>query len=271
MSGEVVDVLLAIAREASTLINEVYAAPFDVEFKSPGDPVTLADKRANDLICQRLSAAFPGVPIVAEESDPETFSGYRQAGRIFFVDPLDGTREFVARNGQFVTMIGLVEGDVATVGVIHAPAFGKSWVGAVGHGAWEISSDGTRQGIQVSATGALDAAQVVISRSHRTSAVETAVRKLGVKDVQPVGSAGLKGAHVACGIADAQVAPFYAGKRWDACAADALVTAAGGKYTDAAGLPFDYRSEDLGNSSGVLASNQLLHDALLAKLRSVRM
>ena len=103
------EVMLRVAVEASAVIAEVYETPFSVDFKAPEDPVTAADRRANTLICERLSKAFPGVPLVAEESEPETFAGYRTAERVFFVDPLDGTAEFVNRNGEFVVMIGKAE------------------------------------------------------------------------------------------------------------------------------------------------------------------
>ena len=110
MSESLVETLDGVAREAALLIREVYRTAFRVDFKGPRDPVTEADRGANALICERLSALFPDVPIVAEESDPQSFAGFRSAERIFFVDPLDGTREFVAKNGQFVVMIGYVDG-----------------------------------------------------------------------------------------------------------------------------------------------------------------
>ena len=100
-------------REAArVLIRKVYRTPFGVNYKGPQDPVTEADRRANALICEELEREFPGVPIVAEESDPVgVFAALpgRQIA-IFFVDPVDGTREFVDRNGEFAVMIGLVEG-----------------------------------------------------------------------------------------------------------------------------------------------------------------
>ena len=102
--------LLRIAAEAARVVMEVYAQPFSVDYKGPQDPVTAADRRANALICERLEQEFPGVPIVAEESDPSTFDDFRKSDRVFFVDPVDGTREFVDRNGEFAVMIGLLEG-----------------------------------------------------------------------------------------------------------------------------------------------------------------
>ncbi|HEY6080618.1 MAG TPA: inositol monophosphatase family protein, partial [Polyangiaceae bacterium] len=104
------EAMLRIASEAARVVMEVYAKPFSVDYKAPSDPVTEADRRANALIVELLSREFPGVPIVAEESDPATFAEFRASERIFFVDPVDGTREFVDRNGEFAVMIGLVEG-----------------------------------------------------------------------------------------------------------------------------------------------------------------
>lgn len=260
----------AVAREAAVLIREVYRTPFSVEYKGPSDPVTEADRKANALICERLTQLFPNVPIVAEESDAESFAGYRSAERIFFVDPLDGTREFVARNGEFVVMIGLVDGDRARAGVIHAPETGISWLGEVGKGAYQVDASGAQQAISVSSVAALSEARVVGSRSHRNLAVEQALAALGARELVALGSAGLKAAAVAHGTVDAYVAPHYAGKRWDACAPDALISAAGGKLSDSRGEAFDYRSAALDNDRGVVASNGHFHQAIVDSLSATR-
>jgi 3'(2'), 5'-bisphosphate nucleotidase len=270
VSAEVLEVLVQVAREAARVIDEVYRSPFRVEYKGPKDPVTDADKRANALICARLAEHFPGVPIVAEESDPQLFAGYQAAPRIFFVDPLDGTREFVDQNGEFAVMIGLVENDRATHGVIHAPVPDRAWAGAVGLGAWEIDAGGQRQPIGSSAVSELAQARVVASRSHRTEHLERALQLLGAGEIVTLGSAGLKGVEVARGAAEAYVSPASSGKRWDACASDALVSAAGGRFTDEYGVAIDYRSASLTNDRGVLASNAHLHDALLERLELAR-
>lgn len=270
MSRTLAETLDGVAREAAVLIREVYRTEFSVDFKGPRDPVTEADRRANELICERLSALFPNVPIVAEESDPTSFAGYTDAERIFFVDPLDGTREFVARNGEFVVMIGYVDGQRAAAGVIHAPETGVSWIGEVGKGAFQIEADGARKPISVSSTTTLAQARIVGSRSHRNPALERALGTLGARELVALGSAGLKGAAVAHGAADAYVAPHYAGMRWDACASDALVVAAGGKLTNAWGELFDYRTADLGNDRGIVATNGHFHDVIVAKLAAAR-
>ena len=248
------------------LIRQVYRTPFSVDFKGPSDPVTEADRQANELICARLSALFPNVPIVAEESEPLSFAGYQSAERIFFVDPLDGTREFVARNGEFVVMIGVVDGKRATAGVIHSPESGISWLGEVGKGAYQVDAEGAQQPISVSSVLALSEARVVGSRSHRNPALEQALTALGARELVALGSAGLKAVAVAYGSADAYVAPHYAGKRWDACAPDALISAAGGKLSDSLGEFIDYRSAALDNDRGIVASNGRFHDAIIERL-----
>jgi 3'(2'), 5'-bisphosphate nucleotidase len=112
----------------------------------------------------------------------------------------------------------------------------------------------------------LSDAAFVASRSHRSAELDEALALLGGRETRTVGSAGLKGAEVASGGAEGYVAPGTVGKRWDACAIDALVRAAGGRFTDAHGRAFDYRSERLSNDDGIVATNGLIHDAVLARL-----
>jgi 3'(2'), 5'-bisphosphate nucleotidase len=258
--------LVAIARDAGEIITRIYAGAFTVDYKAPSDPVTQADRLANDLICERIALAFPDAPIVAEESEPETFLGFETGVRVFFVDPLDGTREFVARNGQFVVMIGVVEGDQATAGVVHAPATGTTWYGARGLGASRSLQGGAPQPIRVSNVARPELASVVSSRSQRSAALQRALDSLGARQNLSVGSAGLKGGQVADGTADAYLSIGRSGKLWDACAVDALVHAAGGRFTDTHGAHLDYRSPDISLKRGILACNEQLHAALLARL-----
>jgi 3'(2'), 5'-bisphosphate nucleotidase len=265
----VLEPLLDIANEAARLVLEVYETPFSVDFKGPKDPVTAADRRANDLICRQLADVFPGVPIVAEESDPATFAGYQKRERVFFVDPLDGTAEFVGRNGEFVVMIGLLEESAARAGVIVAPAKEMAWAGLVGAGAWEIEG-GARRAIGVSSVDHLSGARVISSRSHRSPTLERALSALGGKELVSLGSAGLKGAEIATGRAEIYVATGRAGKRWDACAVDALVTAGGGRFTDSFGTAVDYRSASLENDRGLIATNGRLHDDVVVTLDRLR-
>jgi 3'(2'), 5'-bisphosphate nucleotidase len=264
----ILETLNLIATTAGRVILEVYeTGSIAVDHKGPGDPVTAADRRANRLIVERLHDAFPDSPVVAEESDAASFAGFRQAERVFFVDPLDGTREFIQRNGEFAVMIGLLEGLSALAGVVHAPVSGTTWMGAVGLGAWRLDPvAGRRRPVRVSATAELAQARIVASRSHRNRRLDSALAGLGAREVRPMGSAGLKGAQVAEGLADGYVDTGASTKRWDACAIDALVTAAGGRLSDVTGAPIDYRGPTLANERGLVVSNGLTHEAILAKL-----
>lgn len=263
----VLETLLAIAGAAGQAVLEMYGAPLAVQYKGPCDPVTAADRRANALLVERLAQAFPGLPVVAEESDPTSFNRYRDAPRVFFVDPLDGTREFLSRNGEFAVMIGLLEDRRAIAGVVHAPTTGVAWAGAVGLGAWSIDqTSGHWSPVHVSATDDLAQARILASRSHRTARLRRALAVLGPRELTAMGSAGLKGAQVAQGSAEAYVDVGAGTKRWDACAVDALVTAAGGRVTDATGAPIDYRADTLVNERGLIVSNDLVHQTILDRL-----
>jgi 3'(2'), 5'-bisphosphate nucleotidase len=264
VSRSLLETLAAVTAAAGRIVLDVYGGEFRVEFKGPDDPVTAADRRANAALVQGLAAAFPGVPVVAEESDRAAYERYWEAGRILFVDPLDGTREFVDRNGEFAVMVGLVDGPGAAAGAVHAPVSGLTWVGAIGHGAWQVEADGRWSPVRVSAVADIAAAGFVVSRSHRSRRLQQALADLGPGRVRIMGSAGLKGAAVARGLADAYIDTGDRTRRWDVCAIDALVTAAGGRVSDLDGSPIDYRSRSLTNDRGLVVSNGRLHEAILA-------
>jgi 3'(2'), 5'-bisphosphate nucleotidase len=264
--SKLLDRLVEIAERAAAVVLSTYNSDFDVELKGPNDPVTAADRRANQLICDSLRDFFPGCPVVAEESDPRLFGDYRHAARVFFVDPVDGTREFVRRTGEFVVMIGCVEEQRATAGVVWAPTLDTVWVGELGLGAFRRSLGGDFVRIRPREEAAPPRARVLVSRSLSDDSVQTLRAQLEVAIVDSLASVGLKGAAVAEGTADAYVAPRHAGNRWDACAPDAIVSAAGGVFTDGAGTSIDYRCEDLVNRRGLVAANAALHREIVMRL-----
>ena len=257
---------LGIAREAAQGIARVYAGAFEVELKGEDDPVTRADREANALICAELAHAYPGVPIVAEESDAASYAGFSSAPAAWFVDPLDGTRDFVARNGEFAVMIGLAEGGRSVLGVLVLPAIGRSFVGAEGIGAFEVGANGARSAIEVGRRAELRGASVLVSRSRRATDAEAKLAELGVVTL-PCGSAGVKAARVACGEADLYVAPGNAGKLWDACGPEAIVRAAGGTWVTARGERFDYAREEITCSQGIVTGNAALVGQLVSAIR----
>ncbi len=262
-------VVLEMAERASEIVREVYATNFAVDYKSAADPVTEADRRANVILCEGLAAHFPGVPVVAEESDPSAYAKWHDATAAWFVDPLDGTRDFVEKNGQFAVMVGLAENGKATLGVVVLPAMGRRFVGSSEHGSFEIALDGSRKKIHVSSTQSMKSAEMVVSRSRPSKHLEAVADALGLTRAR-IGSAGLKGIKVACAEADVYAHVEQAGYLWDGCAPEAIVRGAGGTVTDAKGHAIDYRSPVLANENGMVMSNGALHARVIESIAAHR-
>ncbi|MBX3229148.1 MAG: 3'(2'),5'-bisphosphate nucleotidase CysQ [Labilithrix sp.] len=257
--ADVMEKLVKAAAAAAEVVMKIYAeSDPGVELKGPNDPVTRADKEANALLLEHLARDFPGVPLVAEESAPETYAGFGAAPCAIFVDPVDGTREFIAKNGEFAVMLGFAEAGVPTVGVVDCCAFGEVFAAAEGIGAFRIAG-GARERVHVSDVTDLARARCAVSRSHRTEAVEEKLARLGLAELCPLGGAGIKAVRVATGAIELYAHPSGGPvKLWDACAPDAIVRAAGGVYTDARGRVFDYRGPYAQNE-GTVAGNPILH------------
>ena len=266
MDKRALEQLLSLAQTAGDAILAVRRADIEVAYKAPDDPVTNADHAANELICEQLAEWYPGVCVVAEESPPEAFAGYQTAAECFFVDPLDGTREFLADNGEFVVMIGYVEDNRAVAGAVWSPMQGRGWAGGPDLGAYLFAADGSQQSIQATNVDSLEQATLLTSRFAPGPVMRQSLEALGVSRVIERGSAGLKGVAVADGEADLYISPGPSGKKWDACAIDAIVTGAGGTFTDMDGQAINYRGS-LSNATGLLATNGPLKPALLKRLQ----
>ncbi len=259
--------LLRIAARAAETIARIYATDFAVDFKGEQDPVTVADREANGIICEALAKSFPGVPVVAEESPAEAYAGWRDASAVFFVDPLDGTRDFVKKNGEFAVMIGFAEDGRAKLGAIHAPATGRSFAGGDAVPSYEwLAQTQEKKPIRVSSLADFREAHLVLSRSRPSPSLTAIAGRLGLKKVTALGSAGIKALTVARGEADIYAHLGQAGWRWDTCAPEAIARGAGGTSTDAHGKELDYRSAQLETSTGLVISNGVLHDAMLAAI-----
>lgn len=264
MFGGEIEEAMRIARGAGEILMEVYATDFDVAYKSRSDPVTLADTRANEYIVRELRRAFPGDGIVAEESEDQ--SDALRAGRCWYVDPVDGTKEFVARNGEFAVMLGLAVEGASTVGVVYQPVTDKLYAGVVDQGA-VLEQRGARRELRVSEVSDPRALRLVVSRSHRNRAVARVVAKLGIAGERQTGSVGLKAGLIAERKADLYVHISDKSSAWDACGPEAVLRAAGGRFTDLAGAPFRYGGRDMRNRGGILACNAAAYDAVLPVAR----
>lgn len=222
--------LRTLALEAGAEIMAVYEGPdFEVKSKSDESPVTEADERADKLISAGLAAAFPEIPVVTEE---QSESHVVTADVFFLVDPLDGTKEFVQRRGDFTVNIALIEGGVPTRGVVYAPAKGRLfYTDADGHtveeaGPHAVGAAGALTPLKVSVPDA-DGLVVVASKSHRDQATDDYIARYPVKDFRSAGSS-LKFCLVAAGEADLYPR-LGRTMEWDTAAGQAVLRGAGGE------------------------------------------
>ncbi|RMH06729.1 MAG: 3'(2'),5'-bisphosphate nucleotidase CysQ [Nitrospirae bacterium] len=262
--AEELTVAVQLAKEAGALIMEIYATDFTVAYKGKGDPVTEADRRANTLIVEGLRQRFPWDLIVAEESPVPVVSN--QVERIWYVDPLDGTREFIAKNGEFAVMIGLAIHGQARLGVVFGPDKGILYSGVVGQGAWMEVPPGEPRPVQVSDKHKLSNLGLVVSRSHRHARLDQIREHLGVAQEIPCGSVGLKVGLIVQQIADLYVEPGPYTSAWDSCGPEAILKGAGGQLTNLLGEPLRYQPGNLKNTQGLVATNGKCHGQVIEAL-----
>jgi 3'(2'), 5'-bisphosphate nucleotidase len=256
---EELSVAQRLAREAGALILEVYGTAFDVVEKSGGQgPVTVADTGANEIIVKGLRAAFANDSIIAEESvrRDETTST-----RCWFIDPLDGTREFVGRNGMFAVQIGLAIDGEPVLGVVYAPVSRKLYSGVRG-GQALLEVDGVTKVLRVAQAPDVNALHLLVSRSHNSARTGALMQRLGITQVSEQGSVGLKTGLIAEGVADLYLHPNPRSSRWDTCGPEAILRAAGGVLTDFSGAPYRYDGVELANVRGIIACGPQVYDAV---------
>ncbi len=246
----------AIARAAGLRILEVYESDFAVEHKDDDSPLTAADMAAHRAIVSALGDLDPAVPILSEESAHIPWDTRRAWRRYWLVDPLDGTREFVKRNGEFTVNIALVEDGRPVLGVVHAPVGGYTVVGERDVGAWRMDVETRR--IETRRAPAIPV--VAGSRSHGSADERRFLDALGEHQLVAMGSS-LKFCLIAEGRADVylRLGPT---SEWDTAAAQCVLEAAGGSVTDVDGRPFTYNRGDSLLNPSFIACGDPAHDWL---------
>lgn len=229
--------LLEIARKAGSEILAVYAqnGKIDVTYKEDNSPLTEADRRANFVITEQLEKLTQETPILSEESDQIPSDTRLSWSDYWLIDPLDGTKEFVNRNGEFTVNIAHVRNGVPDIGIVHVPVTGTTYLGKVGMGAWKVNYDGSATMINTAKLSAdASIARVVTSRSHRGQLLDRVIKMISAKfdniELVSMGSS-LKLCLLAEGKADIypRLAPTC---EWDTGAAHAVLLAAGGEIFD---------------------------------------
>jgi len=181
---------------------------------------------------------------------------------VWMVDPLDGTKEFISRNGEFSSMIGMIEDGKPVLGAVMQPSASRLYSGAVGLGAW-MSENGHDRAMRVSMIENFAEMRIVASRSHFEPSVDRLRQRLGIDKLIRSGSVGLKCGLIARGDCEIYVHPSSYAKLWDSCAPAAVLMAAGGTMTDIHGEPIIYSSKELRLRKGLVASNGRAHDRLI--------
>jgi 3'(2'), 5'-bisphosphate nucleotidase len=256
----------ALAHEAGRILMSIYAKDFSVAYKGTNNPVTEADQLVNAFLVRELRARFPEDGIVAEETADQSEAQYKR--RCWFVDPLDGTKEFIAKNGEFSVMIGLAVDGTSQLGVVYQPSLDKLYSGVVGQGA-RLRSQGNEQSLSVSVQPDPRELRLVVSRSHRPESIEQIMNKLGATQEMPSGSVGVKVGLIAERKADLYVHVSDKSSLWDACGPEAILKAAGGRFSHVDGSPVNYRASEMANLKGILACNSAAFEPVLSAVREV--
>lgn len=261
------EVAVDLARAAGQTILAEYEKPLRVEQKSHDDdvePVTQADRIANELIVNGLKAEFPSDGILAEESvDTER---RLSKSRVWMVDPLDGTNGFIDGNGDFAVQIGLVEDGEPVIAVVYLPLSRVLYRAVAGNGSWIERPQRETERATVSERQTFATMRLAASRSHRSPRMNKVVERFGFREEVQRGSVGIKVGLLVEQQCDVYIHLSSRTKQWDTCAPQLILTEAGGRLTDLFGRPLNYNVKDVNNRNGLVASNGASHELIIETL-----
>ena len=260
---------IKLAHTASESILGFYALEIIAEEKygidNFAEPVTIADRTASKIIVEGLQDAFPEDGILSEEEidPPERLDKMR----VWIIDPIDGTKGFINRDGDFAVQIGLAENGEPVLGVVLLPAHNRLYFSTKNGGAFLVENEETPQRIEVSDKTDFSKMSLAVSRNHLSPKMKRIKQHFGLKNKMQRGSVGLKVGLIAEQICDLYVHLSPRTKYWDTCAPQAILEEAGGKLTDVFGEHIIYTLRDVQNHNGVLASNGAAHEKAVNTLR----
>jgi 3'(2'), 5'-bisphosphate nucleotidase len=265
------EILIAteLARQAGAVLLGHYNSPFLVEQKVNAldelEEVTAADREANELIVGRLQKEFPHDGILAEES---TDTAHRlDKDRVWLIDPMDGTKNFINRDGDFAVQIGLAVGGESVLGVVYQPVRDVLYRAARNGGAWIEAGEDAAARLMVSHLTRPGEMVLASSRSHRSPRMERVVSAFGFKDETRRGSVGVKIGLIAEQQADLYLHLSPSTKQWDTCGPEAILAEAGGQLTDLFGQPLRYNGLRVDNRNGIVATNGAAHKMVIEHLK----
>lgn len=253
------------ALKAGKAVLDIYSTKFSPTFKYDKEPITQADIRSNELIIHILSKF--NFPILSEEGKDDLTR--LNSCKLWIIDPLDGTMDFIQKTGEFSIMIALVEGNKAVLGVVYQPTEEVLFISQKDKGAY-VYSKGKWESMHVSDISILSNCRIITSRNHFSTNDRLLVKKLGILKHIKKGSAGLKVAEICNGNAEVYFTSTDKIKQWDTCAAYSLITESGGAITDLLGNDILYNTRYLNHKYGLLVSNGIIHDEIIKQYAEFR-
>ena len=250
-----------IAKEAGTAITEIYMSDFDHQLKKDLSPITAADNLSHNIITKRLKILTPEIPILSEENCDIPYKVRSEWKVYWLVDPLDGTKEFINKNGEFTVNIALIDNNTPIFGVIHIPITNQTYWGSEINGSFFANENNDIVQISVS-DNYQDPIRLVASRSHPSDILNYLLEKIVDYEIIKVGSS-IKFCLVASGQADCYPR-FGLTSEWDTAAGEAIVRYAGGHVTDINGLPTTYNlKESYLNPNFIVSNGKILSEKIL--------
>ena len=257
-----------IAQEAGSAILQIYNSDFNYKLKKDSSPITEADYISNKIITERLKILTPKIPIISEENSEIPYEIRSRWKKYWLVDPLDGTKEFIKKNGDFTVNIALIQNNTPIFGVIHIPVTNETYWGSKINGSFYSNSNNDIKQIRVSKNNN-NPIRLVASRSHPSEMLNDLLEKIVDYEILKVGSS-IKFCHIASGQAECYPR-FGPTSEWDIAAGEAIVSFAGGDVITSAGDSINYNAkEDYLNPNFIVSNGKIISERILSLSKTIK-
>jgi len=257
-----------IAKDAGLAIVQIYNSDFDYKLKKDFSPITEADNISHTIITERLKILAPKIPIISEENCDIPYSIRSRWKKYWLVDPLDGTKEFINKNGDFTVNIALIDNNTPIFGVIHIPVTNETYWGSKVNGSFYSNANNDVKQIRVSKNNN-NPIRLVISRSHPSELLNDLLEKIIDYEILKVGSS-IKFCHIASGQAECYPR-FGPTSEWDTAAGEAIVSFAGGNMVNVTGKSMNYNAkEDYLNPNFIVSNDKIISERILSIANTIK-
>ena len=267
LNEQLISSTVEIAKEAGMAITEIYNSDFDYQLKEDLSPITAADNLSHNIITERLKTLTPQTPILSEENCNIPYKIRSQWTQYWLVDPLDGTKEFIKKNGDFTVNIALIDNNKPVFGVIHIPVSNETYWGSKGNGSFYANENNDVKQIYVS-DNHHNPIRIVASRSHPSNMLASLLEIIVDYEIIEIGSS-IKFCLIASGQADCYPR-FGPTSEWDTAAGEAIVSYAGGRVVTARGNSMNYNAKkDYLNPNFIVSNDKIISERILSLIKAV--